>query len=473
MALPKWLDSYRKPKTEIRFINNRYYLYEVSYKYSTELKRTRKITGPLLGRISKEEGFIPSSKAQLRKTIPGRIHIAEYGPYRLFLALMEKEVGYLAQVFEDWKDIVAVAMIRWIYQSPIKNMEFHWNHSYNQVEWKNKLSDKTVSTLLRAIGSDRQSVLEYFSYFRHPGEYLLIDSTDVFSKSEHLGINSYGYNSNMRYETQVNLLFIFSQTIQLPVYYRILPGNIRDVKAFKNSLQESGIEKAIIITDKGFYSEKNRQQLTENQLQYIMPLKRNNPLLNYSAFEKGDKVHLDGHFEFERRIIWYWEAITPKGRIIIYLDSSLKLEEEKDYLRRMVSHPEKYDQQGFMLKQYVFGTIGINTNLEDSAETIYQTYKSRGQIEQAFDTYKNFLHADRTYMQNEKALDGWFFINFLAMQAYYKLYKKLKDQKLLKKYSPNDIIQFAKTIRKCKIKDQWIDSEATAKTISLYEKLII
>ncbi|HRO83252.1 MAG TPA: transposase [Niabella sp.] len=49
--------------------------------------------------------------------------------------------------------------------------------------------------------------------------------------------------------------------------------NIRDVKAFKNTLAMSGVKKAIIVADKGFYSKANITLLREEKPDYIIPLK--------------------------------------------------------------------------------------------------------------------------------------------------------------------------------------------------------
>jgi len=43
----------------------------------------------------------------------------------------------------------------------------------------------------------------------------------------------------MDFDPQFNLFYIYSAKTQMPVYYRILPGNIREVKAFKNCLLEA------------------------------------------------------------------------------------------------------------------------------------------------------------------------------------------------------------------------------------------
>ena len=62
MYLPEWVQKYKEPKTEIKKIKSGYYKYAVTYKYNPHKKRTDKITGVLLGKITEDEGFIPCLK---------------------------------------------------------------------------------------------------------------------------------------------------------------------------------------------------------------------------------------------------------------------------------------------------------------------------------------------------------------------------------------------------------------------------
>ncbi len=118
---------------------------------------------------------------------------------------------------------------------------------------------------------------------------MLIDATHLLSYSQNMEIAKPGYNDQHKFAPQVNLLFIYSATLQLPVYYRIVPGNVREVKAFKLRLQESGIEDAVIIADKGFYSDNNVAQLEAERLQFIIPLRRSSTLIDYAPFQKSQK----------------------------------------------------------------------------------------------------------------------------------------------------------------------------------------
>ena len=63
------------------------------------------------------------------------------------------------------------------------------------------------------------------------------------------------------------------------------------------------------------------------------------------------------------------------------------------------------------------------------------------------------------------------FINFIALVFYYKLFRKLADNKLLKKYSPKDVLIHFSRIYKLKIQDSWLTSEIPKKTRVIIEKL--
>jgi len=80
----------------------------------------------------------------------------------------------------------------------------------------------------------------------------------------------------------VLLMYIFSAQRKQPVYYKLINGNITDVTSMKQCVEELGIEKVVFIADKGFYSKKNIEELKNNKLYYIIPLYRNNSLIDYS-----------------------------------------------------------------------------------------------------------------------------------------------------------------------------------------------
>lgn len=468
---PQWATKHRRKGTELRLLGGKYYLYEVSSKWNAEKKRSQKISGKLLGRITKEDGFIESDKAKLRKRelAVSKLCVKEYGVCAFIDERLSEYKTLLQKHFpKHWQHIIALAYGRLVHQSPLKNIEFHYLHSYLSEQYPQlSLSPKSLSSLLKDIGSNRSHVSAFFKEFSKAGDSILFDGTDLFCNSKKMSLSKFGKSKKGTYNYMANIMFAFSVGLQLPVYYRIMPGNIKDVKAFKLCLEESHIDDAVVIADKGFYSESNIECLRDENLNFIVPLRRNNLLINYDKIKTGDKKMLDNFFTFENRIVWHYTINADKEKINVYIDDELKTEEIKDFLIRTKTLPEKFNLESFHSKQYGFGTISIMHNLDKSPEQVYVDYKSRGQVETMIDTLKNVIDADKSYMQNEQALEAWMFINFIAMHWYYKIILILKAKQMNHKYSPMDLILFLKEIRKVKINDKWFVAETTKKNIDL------
>ena len=288
-----------------------------------------------------------------------------------------------------------------------------------------------------------------------------------------MDITQYAKSKKGTYDSLTNLMFAFSVDMQIPLYYRILPGNIKDIKAFKLSLEELDIEDASIIADKGFYSQDNVKALLEEGLRFIIPLKRNSSLIDYRKIIESDKKSFEGYFSFQGRIIWYYSYKVNGLTVNVYLDESLKINESKDYLKRIEKLPEEYSIEQYYEKQYRFGTIAILHNTDKQAGQVYLNYKSRREIEEMIDVFKNILKADSSYMQNEQALESWMFINHIALHWYFKIYQLIVKNNLIKKYSPMDFILFLKEIRKVKINGKWRTAEIINKTQKLLQSLNI
>ncbi len=472
---PQWATKHKRKGSELRFINGKYYLYEVSSKWNPEKKRSQKITGKLLGKITKEDGFIESDKAKLRKRelAVSKLSVKEYGVSAFIESQLSEYKTMLQKHFPQlWQYIIALAYGRLVHQSPLKNIEFNYLHSYLSEQYPQlSLSPKRLTALLKEIGSSRSSVTGFFKEFSKAGDNILFDGTDLFCNSKKMGISKLGKSKKETFEYGANIMFAFSAGLQLPVYYRLMPGNIKDIKAFKLCLAESQIDDAVVIADKGFYSEGNIDCLREGQLKFIVPLKRNNRLINYDKIKTGDKKCFDNFFTFENRIIWHNTINVGKEKINVYLDDELKAEEIKDYLIRTKTLPEEFTLEAFHSRQHSFGTISMMHNLDKSPEQVYIDYKSRGQVETMIDTLKNVIDADKSYMQNEQSLEAWMFINYISMQWYYKIIQTLKTKNLNHQYSPMDLILFLKEVRKVKINDKWHVAEITKKTADLLQVL--
>ena len=474
---PQWAVEQKRPGTELRLIRGKYYLYEYKTVYDKHRKGPKKVSGKFLGSVT-EQGFIPSAKRQLEKasfaSIDHKPRCKEYGVSLLVAQVFAKYIQALQQFFPNqWKQIIAISYCRFIYRCPLKNIPFRLTQSYlPELLGSVKFNDKTPSLVLRTVGGMKEQMLFYMKSFIAKDEYLLMDLTHVFSNSSLMTLSRKGYNNQMNFDPQFNLLYLYSAKSRMPVYYRILPGNIREVKAFKNCLLEADLDDAVIVADKGFYSKKNIELLQKEQLRFVLPLKRDNAIIDYSLLDDNSFKEADAYFEHEKRVIWYQKYSYQNLSLFLYLDDSLKLKEEKDYLRRIETHPEQYSLKEYHNKRNTFGTIALLTDfLRKPAMDVFETYKSRMAIEIMFDGMKNVMEADHTYMQDEQTLQGWMFVNHITLQWYQHLYIELKRKNLLKIYSVNDYIQMLTDLKKIKINDNWYYNEITNHTQKMIEKL--
>jgi hypothetical protein len=382
----------------------------------------------------------------------------------------------LKQYFPDsWQRLVILAYGRLVYQSPLKNMSFHYSNSYLSEAYPDiDMSGRSLGSFLRETGQDRDRIVQFCRSFRITGDCILFDGTDIFSRSEQMELPKFSKSKFGTYDDMINLMCIFSVKRQEPVYYRLLPGNIKDVSAFKMSLQESGVKDAIVVIDKGFASMSNIEALEKEALKFIIPLPRNSSLIDYEKVKSGDRRLFEGYFQYGGRYIWHYPiAVDNKKTVTVFLDEELRNREEKDYLNRIESKAANYSLEKFLDKRHAFGTIAIIHNTGKPSHETYSDYKTRGQVETMIDALKNIVDADRTYMHNRDALEGWMFVNLIALKWYYLILKMLKKHELNHIYSPSDFLSFLSEVKKVKINEVWQNAEMTHKTQNLLKKLEI
>lgn len=474
MTHPDWATAYKKKGTELRCIRGKYYLYEITSVWDKQRKRPVKKTGKCLGSISEKDGFKPSKERQSEALKEISVNPKVFGSFSLFNEIAKQWEFNLKKYFPNsWKQILCMTYTRLFKKSPIKNMPFFYEQSFYQEYYKGlAFSDKTISRILRDIGLNQGIVEQFMREFIPDDNLVLIDATPIFSKSQNIHESRFGYNNKKQWDTQVNLLYLYSRDSSLPLFFRLSPGDVREVKTLELALLTAGIKNAIIVGDKGFTSRLNIEIIESNDISYILPLKRNDSYVDYTDINVG-KTAMKSFFKFKNRYIWYiTKTIADNKRVTVFLDDQLRVAEEHDYLDRIEKYPEKYSIEIFHNKQSSMGTIATIDNLPDkSPKEIYQTYKSRCEIEQLFDIFKNELEADKTYMHSIESLRGWMFINHLALIAYYKIYILLQSSSLLDKYSVNDILENLYHISMVYVGNQWKLQTISVKTEKLLRKI--
>ncbi len=174
---PDWVTTHKKPGTELKVINNRYYLYGVKSQYDKVLKRSKKISLGILGSITQEHGFVVSEKKELKEKSNKSLSVKEafcleYGLAKWLLDTLneDKILDKLKKHFPQlWQFIVCMVYCRVGYQSPLKNIPFHVEQSElsHLLDYDEKLYDQKTSNFLFDLGSKQASIHAFMQTDSH------------------------------------------------------------------------------------------------------------------------------------------------------------------------------------------------------------------------------------------------------------------------------------------------------------------
>ena len=164
-----------------------------------------------------------------------------------------------------------------------------------------------------------------------------------------------------------------------------------------------------------------------DNMKYIQPLRRNSRIIDYS-------INMDGSFTYRGRGIRYGTVKYSNYSLYIYEDARLRGEEISNSIVARAVNPE------IKVHEERLGKISLISNIGKAPDEIYLIYKEREDIEQCFDAMKNGMENDKTYLGDNDAIRGYFFVSFIALYIHYRLLEILRINDLIGKYSVNELL---------------------------------
>ncbi|BAB59304.1 TVG0172799 [Thermoplasma volcanium GSS1] len=447
--IPDWVLRQKRKGIEIRRFGDRYYAYEVTSKYDKELKRARKVTGKYLGVVTKD-GIVKKGE------ITGIKGDYEYGNIALLYGIAERTViPVLREIYPTmWKRIISYVILRNIQPLPMKSVHYLYEKTYLPRIMDESMSPDSLSRMLSSLPEDQS--IRVMKKLTEKGEYVLMDSTAIFSRSENMSFLELGHNSKGMHLPQINVMMLFSSTRTMPTFVRILPGSIRDASAMSKTIDMAGVDRCVIVADKGFFSAINVKKLKRRHLSYIIPLRRNSSLI-------PEPEHFMGVFSYDGKPVKYWKR---ENDVYIFEDPVLRSEEEKDFLLRIEEN--KRSRKQYDENEINFGKLYLLSDLNEEPERIYRLYKQREYVEYAFNVYKNDLEADRSYLRDDHMLFTYMFLNLLSLYLHFQILNMIDG-----KYSVKDILLILSRIKMYRTEKGEIMSEIPKKANDLVSTLNI
>lgn len=459
--LPRWVLKHKRKGVAIEKRDGRYYARRVHSVWNPKKSRAQNVTDEYLGVVT-PGGILPPKHKRPKKVTS----VLETGNI-IFLNRFAKTLIKPLKEFwpESYQSILAVGILKLAYLDPFKRLQFRYDTSIANRLWPEAhLSKNSITKLVDNLGRDWGSQRSFFEEISKSESNMAIDLTQIFSESLNISWLEKGYNARGISHDQLQLLLIWGLDSHLPGFLKLLPGTASSAQNLVSSIRESRFENVIVVGDKAFFSEDNVMELENYDVHYALSLRRDLPFLQYLSPTRYTK-----YFVYRKSIQWWREYEWCNRRIVHYLDKQIAAEEEAAFLRRVEEKKASISEYRSIRRR--FGTLAILTDTGHFPKPLYELYKQRREIESSFDTLKNTLEGDKTWMQSRESMQGYFFILFIALHVYSQALEHLRCKDLLRKYSVHDVLWRLSKVYTVEINGAPVKGEVTKSTRELIAEL--
>jgi transposase len=496
-------------------INGRLYEYE-DYPFWDPVKKQGRHKRVYTGSYKDDGTFVPSKKYTKNKAKaltpiePGKdeqqiVHPAKV--YHYGACYLLDEIAQRTGVAEDlqacfpetFKLILSLAYYHIIESGSPLYLASHFTRTHSH-PYEKAMYSSQISNLLLTI--DEDSKLNFFkkqTKRRLESEYLAYNTTSFSSYSNNIDEAKYGYNKDNDNLKQINLTLIIGEKSLLPVYYRLLPGNISDSKTIKKLIIDSGflkIDNVKFIMDRGFCSLNNVKSLMSENIPFIIECRKNiflieryineSLLLGHNGSNFIAKYALHGYMFEDKTLVQFTNEINriyeKNIPIFIYIifdplkatekttnfyinihnaiqdfyDNTLNKEQNNLISKFCIYHIKNNKKIDIALNNKTiqehinyFGYYGFLSNQKMELEDLIYQYRQKDVVEKGFCQIKHLISRENTTMEHSlDGVHGHTFIKFVALIFRCAIHKVMEESSSYKDYTMIELIREIDIINK-------------------------
>lgn len=370
-----------------------------------------------------------------------------------------------------------------------------WQYSH-PLPYDEGLSESIYHDLFTDVGRNESLMQSFFaSRIEKAGDTALLayDSTTISTYSKQISEARFGFNKAHDGLPTVKLLSLYSVETRQPVVFTRQPGNQPDVITIENALKQLqvlGIKKAEIVTDNGYYSEKNLAEMLHAHFDFITLVKigiswvkkelenRFNEFSStgsacpFDTSTHGVSVMLKYEFTRQRKYASVkkglaggtQESFERRIYLHLYFNPFRKVEQDSTFDKDMfelkylveketaeeelspgaVEKINKYlninrrgnavnvtfNEKAIAEAKKYHGYFALVSNCEKDPFECLSKYRRRETIEQFFEAGKQKTDGTRTRVWSSESLMGRMFVQFVALCYYEYLSEQLRQIKL-------------------------------------------
>ncbi len=231
--------------------------------------------------------------------------------------------------------------------------------------------------MMKRIGSEQDKQKMIFMKLMKRDEIVAYDTSAFFSYSEGIEMTEFAHNNNDLMLLLVRIIMGFSRLRDEPCYIRSVSESAMNIDALRKTGDEMPLGTQFVM-DRGFIDDDNFEKMDTHGFYFITPLKRESSIPDYSR-------PVDSFFIYRKSAIRYSSIIVKNWNVNIFEDILLRAEEKNEYYalldagKKPQFSPDKA------------GKIAILTNAKEKTEVIFNIYKFKNAVEEAFNVFKNLL----------------------------------------------------------------------------------
>lgn len=351
------------------------------------------------------------------------------------------------------------------------------------------MGDQRISELLPRI--TQGLVQDFFTLWirKNKGdEYYCMDITSVSSYSELNEFVSYGYNRDGENLPQVNLLMVSGHTTHIPLFYRIIPGSVKDVSTMDESLARLDlidVKRLHMVMDKGFYSKENVDAMYKRRIRFVVGVPftaslardaverhRGDGMTSYRHYCNvlGDELYADSElYKWEGRRCYlhtYFDSLKAalddkrfSHRVLMEYEELVSgntcKAHQKDYerfftVKETPKRGRKVEYNQSAIDGYRKNTSGwfvmATNDIKDPVQAL-EVYRMKDAVEKHFDDLKNDLEMKRLRIHSSAAMDGRIFIQYIALILSSQIKNIMNEHGWFKNHNMQEVIDEMKSLR--------------------------
>lgn len=411
-----------------RLVNGHMYAYRVKSVWNPKKKISEQKTLEYIGPMDK------NGKVKEKKYTP--MAVVDYGnvmavKHVFDKTLIPKVIEKLPFEEKEKKLIEFMSLNRVISPEPDYILEDWIKGNYLKYLYDINLDSRRISEMLKKIG--RKDIADiYFNAVCElckPRNVVAYDITTI-PTSVDLVFSEWGRHGNGK-DKIVKLAFLFEHERKLPLYFRMITGNVSDVSTLTELIKtmRETVKKAsfCLVLDRGFFSDNNLKMMLETKksnmkkLDFIIPVPRTTSLF-YKSIKKI--MNVKNQFLFNEKYM-YGIKIKYKSMYLYVFYSPEKVAIDIDKINRKF---KKIDVEEFNKKLHSAGYIIILSTKDIKPKMIMNDYYLRYYLEKSYHFLKSKDDADPFRHHSQETVMAHIFISVLSLALRWIMHEKLEEK---------------------------------------------